>query len=481
MPAATVVMSLILGCGPKKAPEAVATAVSLSAPAPAPVPGPAFAPPVPTTLDLGNGASAWLVERPGLPLVSLRLLVPGGRAADPADKPGLSAFADSMLTHGAGDRDAQAFAAATDQLAIDLGAVTTDTWTVLQLDVHADRLEPALDLLVDAALRPRFDADEVERVRELRVGELTYAMDDPRTVASWVSDRVWYGAGHPLSRPVDGTLASTEAFQAAELKASWEGRRTSAAPRLVVVGDVSAERLQALLTPRLAGWTVTGSPAAPPPPPPAVSQGPSLFLVDNPGSSQTMLMLTMPGPAAGDADLDAARMGTIVLGGTFTSRLNRLLREEKGYTYGARASLRAAPGTGAVVVGTAVQREVTAPALVDLLAEVERLQAGLTVDELSKARGAWQTDLVEAGATRASLADFYEGMARLGQDPAALGARLQAVSALAPEVALTALADSRPAQGAVVVVGDLSQIQAAVQAAVPGDWKVVDKLGQPVD
>lgn len=481
MIAATVVVSLLLGCGPKKAPQAAGSTVSLAAPAPAPAAGAPFAPPVPTSLDLGNGASAWLVPQPGLPLVSLRLLVPGGRAADPADQPGLSAFADSMLTHGAGDRDAQAFAAATDQLAIDLGAVTTDTWTVLHLDVHADRLEPALDLLVDAALRPRFDADEVDRVRELRVGELTYAMDDPRTVAAWVSDRAWYGAGHPLSRPVDGTLASTQAFQPAELKASWERRREQAAPRLVVVGDVSAERLQALLTPRLAAWKVTGSPPAPPPPPPAITQGPALYLVDNPGSSQTMLMLTMPGPAAGDADLDAARMGTIVLGGTFTSRLNRLLREEKGYTYGARASLRAAPGAGAVVVGTAVQREVTAPALVDLLAEVQRLQGGLSPDELTKARGAWQTDLVEAAATRASLADFYEGLARLGQDPAALGARLQAVSALEPGAALAALAESQPTSGAVVVVGDLAEIQAAVQAAVPGRWQVVDKLGEEVD
>ncbi len=469
---------LTLGCAPKK-PTLSASPdgrVTLSAPAPLPSGPVSFEPPVAQVLPLATGGELWLLPRDGLPLVSLRLLVPGGKALSPGDKPGLVAFSDTMLEHGAGERDAQAFAAALDQLAADLSVSTTDTWTIVSLDVHSDRIEPALDLLADLVLRPRFEPAEVERLRELRKAELQSAMDDPRTVATWVSERAWYGEGHPLALPAIGTLDSLDQLGADELRASWESRRAAAAPRLVVAGDVQVEALTASIAARLDGWEVTGPPAASPPPPAAV---PSLLLVDNPGASQTMLMVTLPGPGALDESVHGARLGAVVLGGTFTSRLNRLLREEKGYTYGASARLRAGPTDGRIVVGTSVQKDVTGPALVDLLGEIDRLHLGLSTDELDKARGSNLSDLVEEASTRSSLADSAAELLRLSLPPEALSTRIQAEAEQRPEQALAALSRSRTANGTVVVVGDLSQVRAAVLEAVPGAWVEVDRQGAP--
>lgn len=469
---------LALGCAPKSlnlSPSPDGT-VSLAYSAPVPTSLVAFDPPVAEVLSLSSGGEVWLLPRPGLPLVSLRVLVPGGKALDPAGTPGLVAFSDALLEHGAGDRDGQAFAAALDQLAVDLSVSTTETWTVISLDAHRDRLEPALDLLADLMLRPRFDAAEVERVRELRTAELQSALDDPRTVATWVSERAWYGEGHPLAMPAIGTAESLAALQTEALRASWQTRRGMAAPRLVVSGDIEAQALLTALDARLAGWTVTGSPPASPPP---AAAAPTRLLVDNPGASQTMLMVTMPGPGAQDDSAAAARLATVVLGGTFTSRLNRLLREEKGYTYGASARLRSRPSEGMVVVGTSVQKDATGPALVDLLAEIDRLHQGLSEDELAKARGANLTDLVEGASTRSSLADTAASLARLGLTPDGLQKQVKAEATVTPAQALAALAKAKVAQGTVVVVGDLSVVRSAVTEAAPGTWVEVDRQGNP--
>jgi len=478
-------LTLLMACGPKHASVDSAvnrttgtpTAVSLDLPAPLPDHSVTFAPPEPTVLTLAHGGSLWFVPRPGLPLVSVRLLVPGGKAADPEDQPGLVSFADDMLTHGAGDMDTQAFAQATDQLAIDLGARTTGTYTIVSLETQTDRLEPALDLLFQAVLSPRFDPAEVDRMRDVRLGDLAVATDSPQSVAGWVADRVYYGAGHPLAHPAVGTVASTKAATADALKRSWRSRRDATPPTLVVVGDIDADSIVSMLDQRLSGWTQTGTSPQPPPPPAGVAEGPALYLVDNPGASQTTLEVVMPGPAMSDPTVDAARLGSIVLGGTFTSRLNRLLREEKGYTYGAFARLYPATTHGTIVASTAVQRDVTAPALKDLLSEIDRLGQGLSEDELVKARGSLQNDLIDSATRRSSLANAYAALIRSGRQPDAFTKQVAAAAAVTPQTAVSALADMTTQHAAVVVVGDLAKIQGAVQEAVPGNWIVVDKDG----
>jgi len=473
---------LTLGCAhTTKVPTFVGPAGTLDGgPTPPTAEPPPFSPPQAQRLDLPGGGQVWLIERPGLPLVSLRVIVPGGRAADPAASPGLVSMADEMLTHGAGERDAQAFAQAMDALALDLSASTDDTATVISLDTHAERLEPALDLLADALLRPIFAADELDRLRDQRKGELTVDQDDPRTVAGWVMDRVYYGEGHPLAHPAEGTLESIASLQADQLRASWEARRGATAPVFVVVGDVTADTITAELEARFSGWETAGSPAAVPPAPQPITQGPRLVLVDNPGATQTRLSVRMPAPAAADAQVEGARLGAIVLGGTFTSRLNRLLREEKGYTYGAFAGLQTARQDGVVVVGTSVQRDVTAPALQDLLGELRRIHEGLTAEELTKARGSRRTDLVEASASRSSLADLQVDLVLQGLAPDAYARQASEEATVDPAAALAAMSGSTLDHASVVVVGDLSVITGPVQAAVPGAWVVTDRLGRPL-
>ena len=441
-----------------------------------PTVGPAadFTPPQPQVFTLDNGATVWLLENPGLPLISLRMVVRGGRDMDPADQPGLTAFSNAMLTHGAGDLDASAFAAEVEQQALSLHASTGQATTWLSLEATSDTLDRGLELLSLAVTAPSFDAAEVDRVRDQRVGDIAQSLDTPATVASWVGDRLYFGEGHPLAHNTSGTAASLEALDAEQLKASWQQRMAPERATFVVSGDIDAESLKSALNAHFGDWAASA--LAPLPEHPAPSGAAGYYLVDNPGSSQSILRVTLPGWRSDDPAYVPAELGSIVLGGTFTSRLNRLLREEKGYTYGARAGLGDGPGYGRMITYSAVRGDVTGLALVDMMGELDRISTGIDAAELKKAQGAKRSDTVSVFETRAGMASAYADLAAMEQGPDTLAQELSASESASVESVNAALAGIDPSAAIVVVVGDLSVIQPQLAEVLPDvEWTVVDK------
>ena len=466
-------IALILACGPKNI-ETDMTSDPLAVRPEVPTPGD-FAPTIPQAITLSNGAQIWLNERSELPLVSIRLVITGGSAADPKDHHGLTSLTDSMLTHGAGDRDATAFAAFAEQQAIDLSVSTWGSASVVYLHTHTDRLDDALDLLADAVLRPRLSSDDLERVRELQLGEITQALDEPQTIAPWVAARLYFGEGHPLAHPDIGTPEGLVGISTADLRASWSQRYTASRAHFVVVGAVDAAALTEGLEARFGEWSA-GEAAADIPPPAGVTNGPRYVFVDNPDSAQTALRVVMPGWQAGADGLAAGEMAVIALGGTFTSRLNRLMREEKGYTYGARARVGAAKTYGNVVASSSVQADSSAEGLTDMLSVLKGATT-FTAEEQGKAYGSLRTDLIESMGSRNATASTLAGMIVRGLPASDLEGNLMesaAVDTAAMQAAWVGRADLSGAL--VVVVGDLEQIRESVEAAVPGDWTVIDRI-----
>lgn len=445
---------------------------------PPPIPAsPDWTPPVPELAHLGDhsGPAVWLIHNDKLPLVSVRLVVLGGSATDPADHPGEAALADTMLLHGAGDRNAEAFAEITERLAIDIDVSTGRTATVVSMDAQADQLTEGLLLLADVVMRPRFDADEVDRVKTITIANIAEALDDPRTVASDMATFEYFGPDHPLAHPARGTRAGIAELSAQDLRRSWRNRFGRDRATFVVAGDVDQATLMDALSKHFVDWGEAAAPLPELPPARTVKDAKGgLYLVDNPDASQSVLHLEMPGWTATDAALPAARMGVIALGGTFTSRLNRLLREEKGYTYGASAWLDPSADHGEVIASTAVRADVTGPALTDLLTEIDQTRKeGVAPDEIAKALGARRTQLVEAMQSQSGTARLYAGLVLQQLPPAGLRDELTRAARTDPTAVGAALAQLAPQRGVIVVVGDLSKVKKAVEAAVPGDWQTV--------
>lgn len=440
--------------------------------APRPGSAPTFHPPVPERAVLSCGLPIWVLPRPGLPLASVRLCVAGGSSEDPDALPGLAGVTDSALTRGAGTRDALAFASLTDRLALGFSVSTSLRATTIGFDAQAERLSTGLDLLADVVLRPRLEDEEVARVRLLRLGDLAQQVDDPSDVARAVVQRALFGEQHPAGHLPQGTRAGVSKVSPDDARRSWAARAGARRALLVAVGDVTAEDLRRELEDRLGGWRADLADPVPLSPP--RREGAQVF-VDNPGASQSVLSVLVPAPSTRDPALHGARLATIALGGMFTSRLNRRLREEKGYTYGVSAQLLPGPDLGLISIRTAVQRDTTADALAVLLDELRRVREGLEADEIDRARFARTTQLVAALESRGGTADSFVALWEAGRAPEAFRDEIPAMEAETPESVRAAAGRFEVERAAVVVVGDLAVVRGDVERAVPGAWAMAPR------
>jgi len=432
-----------------------------------------WTPPVPSTFTLSNGLPVWHLPQPGLPLVSVRLVVHGGSSSDGAGAHGLANLTDALLLHGAGEHDAVSFSAAAELLAIDLDVSTGSLTSTLGLDVHADRLDEGLDLLADMVLRPTFTDDELDRARELHLGEIAQLRDSARTLARVELRQRWFGAGHPLAHPTIGTAADLASIDRDAVVADWQARFQANRAGLVVSGDVDTETLKSALEARLGGWSADGAAALTELPPAAGLSTPTeRILVHKAEATQSVLSVVLPGWVEGDPSVEPARLGTIALGGTFTSRLNRKLREEEGYTYGARAWLESGPSYGMLHASSAVKGAQTAPALRDMLAILEAFPQGIEDDELTKASGAWRTSVIESMGSRSGIASTYADQLSAMRDAEDLGSSLAKALATERGEVDTVISEVSLDKALILVVGDADAIQGELEA-LGGTWTVV--------
>jgi predicted Zn-dependent peptidase len=440
-----------------------------------------FTPPVPAVSQLPSGLKVWLVERHDLPLVAVHVVVPYGSAADPAGKGGLAALTAEMMEQGAGARGALELGQAVERLGADMTVNADRDSSDLRLVVLRPNLEAALDILADVLSRPRFEDAEWKRTQPLWIASLRSRAFEPPQVAAIAADAALFGPAHPYGHPIDGTLASVGAITLDDVKAFHRDHWRPDRATIVVAGDVKAEELDALFGKRLWTWTAKGEAPPVPTPPPTAATAPRTVLVERPGAAQTMLEVVAPGPAAGSPEQPALDLVNVVLGGSFTSRLNQNLREDKGYTYGARSSVPFLRGPYRFAAGAAVQSEVTTPALAELLKELSRMVAeGPTPAEVDKARATARDGDVEAYEAIGGTADRLAALAATGLPPDYDASSARARDAVAPDAARATAAHLPYTTGTVIAVGDPAVVEAALKAAgLPAPVRL-DPEGAPV-
>lgn len=337
---------------------------------------------------LSGGLPVLLVHLPGRPLVSAALLLPMGAVDEPAEVGGATVLAARSLLEGTRRRDAIALVEASERLGASLRAEAGWDSTVVGVDVPAERLAAALELLAEVVREPAFPAHEVERLRDQRLNDLLQARADPARRAEEAYLATIYDPASPYARPAGGlrdTVAGIDADVVATAFASWCTVQRSA---LVVGGDLTGLDLPAILEPLLGDLAPTTPAAARPAPTDAgLPDRPVVRIVHRAGSVQSELRVGHRGVPRSTPDYHALSVMSAILGGLFNSRLNMKLREEKGYTYGAGAGFDLRRYAGPFTARAAVNTEATAPALADLVAELRRVREELPTDaELRAAR-----------------------------------------------------------------------------------------------
>ncbi|WP_411759917.1 M16 family metallopeptidase [Streptomyces tunisiensis] len=436
--------------------------------------------PAPERGTLGNGLTVLRCHRPGQQVVAVEVVLDVPLDAEPEDLDGVATIMARAFSEGTDKHSAEEFAAELERCGATLDAHADHPGVRLSLEVPASRLAKGLGLVADALRAPAFADSEVERLVRNRLDEIPHELANPSRRAAKELAKELFPASARMSRPRQGTEETVARIDSAAVRGFYEKHVRPATATAVVVGDLTGVDLDALLADTLGAWT--GSQAQPRPVPPVVADDTGrVVIVDRPGAVQTQLLIGRTGPDRHDRVWPAQVLGTYCLGGTLTSRLDRVLREEKGYTYGVRAFgqvLRSAPdGTGAsmLAVSGSVDTPNTGPALDDLWTVLRTLAAeGLTDEERDVAVqnlvGVAPLKYETAAAVASTLADQVEQhlpdhyQADLYRQLAATGT-VEATAAVVNAFPVDRLVT--------VLVGDAAQIKAPVEALGIGEVSVV--------
>ena len=451
----------------------------------------AFTPPAPEVFKTPNGITVWLVERHTLPMVSISVAVPSGSALDPADMPGLAHITADMLDEGAGNRNAVELSSAVNDLGATLSVGNGADGSFASLTVLKKNYGPAFAILADVVARPRFDPKEWKRVSDLWQNELRKRVDDPSSVSRVVSGSALYGPGTPYGHPPDGLLRGALKIRLGAVKDFYRAHWRPERAMLVVTGDITKAEVKQAAASALDTWktleeagatsssaSLPAAPTAPSPEPPSQQRH---ILVDRPGAPQSVIAVIREGVPVSDPKLAPLKLINTALGGSFTSRLNQNLREEKGWTYGARSAFTEVRGQGAFLARAAVLTDKTGPALKEMLRELKQMaESGLTQDELLKVRAQDRADLVQTYETVNGVSRRLAMLAMLGLAPDFdVSASRNRQTATLPELAALGRNHVDPSKAIVVIVGPRAEVapQLAELNIHPEVW---DAEGTPV-
>jgi zinc protease len=431
---------------------------------PAVGPLPRLEPTRPTRFVLSNGLEVLAVRREVAPLVAVNVMFRVGSDADGPELVGLGSSTADLLDEGAGARGPLQMAEDLEQLGADLWLGCGRDGSQLSLQVPRKGFEAGLAMAADVLLRPRLDADYWARVRHDRLTSLAQRRDQAEAVASLVSDRVLYGDAHPYGRSSDGFERTVARIGIEDIRRFHATHYRPNNAALVVAGDFDEAALPRQLEAALGGWP-PGPTTAPAPTPPFPAR-PRLVLVDRPAAPQSIVRILSPGTDRLSPDRPALSMLNAVLGGSFTSRLNFNLREQKGYTYGAGSSFSFLRRPGAFSARAAVFTEVTAAAVTEFLVELRAVrERPFSDEERTKARAMLLDRVAEGLATSGGISATFAELALYGlplDEPERFIAALERVTA--DDLLALARKYIDPEGACVVVVGDRAAVEPGLRA-----------------
>ena len=430
---------------------------------------------------LANGLTVLHAHVPGRALIAANLLMPGGGWTEPADQGGITVLTSRAMPEGTQQRDADEFIEQGERLGAEIHAEATWEALTAGMEVPRSHFGAALSLLAEMVFEPAFPEDEVERLREERMNDLLQAWSDARRRAERVFPETLFSPKSPYSRPLAGVQKTVKDLTRDQVVARHAALVNPAAATLVVAGDLGGQSLQQLAEEHLGGRSGGAGASSGGPGEEGTVGGARVVLVDKPGAPQSEIRIGHLGVPRKTPDFHAISVLNAILGGTFNSRLNTILREEKGYTYGIGSSFDMRGQAGPFVVRTAVETAVTLPSITEILKIVREFgQSDVGADELDIARDYLVGVFPLRFETASQVASALGGLVALGLPDDELDRYRPGVAAVsAADIRAAANRHIRPDELVVVVVGDAAKVEAELRGAGLGELTVVPADASP--
>ena len=337
---------------------------------PRPAPEPAFTPPTPLRSRLDNGLEITVVEQPGLPIVAFGLMLRNGAAADPEHLPGLASFTTQMLEEGTSTRSSQEIAAAFEFIGAPVSTDVRREFTLLATEALSKHWPTALELVGDLVKSPTFPDHELERVRRELLTDLRRGKDDPTVVAEFVMAGLVFGQETGYGHPVYGTEAGLGSLTRDDVVEQFRRAYGPAGTTLMVAGDVTLADVVQKAEAVLGDWKAESTLGpAPDTPPDGKATSTTIYLVDRPGAAQSVIRALHTTIPRHHPDYFGLFLLNSAFGGQFTARLNKNLRQDKGYSYGYHSMIQWHQGPSLLFAGGSVQTAVTKESVEETLRE----------------------------------------------------------------------------------------------------------------
>ena len=300
-------------------------------------------------------------------------------------KPGVAEFTASMLTEGAGNRSYLEFAGAAEDIGATVNAAAGAASTTISASGLSESTDAMLALMRDALLHPTFPTDRLDRLKFQSTSQIVQRRTNPQSMIADLAAKVYYG-GTAYNKP-SATADQINAITGDDVKAFYATYYKPNGALLGVTGDVDAKSLKAKLETLFADWKPGTDTAQLPPADFKPSEATKVYLIDRPGSAQTVLQFGNLSVRQNDPDYIPLVVANQVLGGGSSGRLFQNIRERKGYTYGAYSALSASQWPGTWGASASVRTPVTQPATQEFFNEFTRLQdEPVSESELARAK-----------------------------------------------------------------------------------------------
>ncbi|MDZ7330519.1 MAG: insulinase family protein [candidate division KSB1 bacterium] len=434
---------------------------------------------------LSNGLKLVLAERHAVPIVNFNLLVDAGYAADQFGLPGTASLAMDMLDEGTKTRDALQISEELALLGARLSAGSSLDMSSVYLSTLKENLDASLNIFADVILNPAFPEKEFARLQKQQLARIKQEKASPFQMALRVFPRFLYGEGHAYGNSFtgSGTEQSVNRLTTEDLAKFHQTWFKPNNATLVIVGDTKLSEITPKLEKLFAGWKPGNVPKKNISPVDYPSSS-TVYLIDKPGSPQSVILAGHIAPPKADADDLAMNMLNSILGGTFTSRINMNLREAKHWSYGAGSVIVSARGQRPFIAYTSIQGDKTKESLQEMKKEMMEILGArpATPEELDKVLqneilglpGSWETigavgSLIAELITYGLPDDYYQTYPEKLRN-----LKLNDISRAAKKLL-------RPNQVTWIVVGDRAKVEPTLKELGFGEVRLIDADGKPVE
>lgn len=451
---------------------------------PVPNPPPAKFPAI-KNFTLSNGLKVYLVEKHDLPLINMVTAFNAGFSSDKVANTGIAKLAGTMMTEGTKTRTSTQISDALNALGTSLSSNSNLDNSFVSMSCLKTNFDASMALFTDVLMNPSFPQKEFDRVKKEQLLAIEQEKANPGRLSRRILPALLFPKDHPYNIPLTGTgnkqsLEKTNRYDLVDFHSKWFVPNNGFT---VVVGDITENELKAKLEKGLTGWKrkpVSKTELAPV----AIAPSVSVYIIDKPGAGQSQIFAAEVAPSAMEQGYDEFSLMNNILGGTFLSRLNMNLREDKHWSYGAGSGISAVKGPGIFIASAGVQTDKTKESIEEFLKELTQINNSkpITLEEFTKEQnsvilsipGNWQTNggildfLFRSVAFNRGL-DYPNNYSNIMQN-----LKLSDIQNSARKVV-------KPQNLTWLVIGDRQKIEAGIRALNLGPVRILDSDGKEIN